>query len=60
MPHITVIINRAPPATAEEQDGVSAAVSYTPAHDATPEQVAQDVKRIYKQVKNLGSEGTSD
>jgi hypothetical protein len=55
MPHIGVIINRVPPATSDETDTVTASVTYYPPHDATEQEVAQMVKHLYKQVKNLGT-----
>jgi len=57
--HIVIIVNRAPPPTADETDSVTASVSYHVPHDATDQQVAQAVKQLFKQVKNLGSEGNT-
>lgn len=62
MSHITVIINRAPPppsSTATEAsapaDPVTAYVTYVVPHDASDADVGQMAKKLYKQVRDLGS-----
>jgi hypothetical protein len=58
MSHITIIIGRAPSGTVphdEEEDRCSAQVEYRVPHDATDVEVGQAVKRLYRQVKNLGA-----
>lgn len=62
MSHITVIINRTQPPTAgirteavEPQEGVNyVSVTYTPPDNATDAEVGQAVKRLYKQVREIG------
>jgi hypothetical protein len=58
--HITIIINRASPSTSDEQDGVTATVTYPVPHDATDQDIARNVKRLVRQVKTLGAEEDSD
>jgi hypothetical protein len=60
--HITVIINRAPPppsatsaAVADTPDPVTAYVSYAVPHEASDADVGQMAKKLYRQVKDLGS-----
>lgn len=61
MSHITVIINRAPPppsstaVTAETADPVTAYVTYVVPHEATDSEVGQMAKKLYRQVRDLGS-----
>jgi hypothetical protein len=59
MSHIVIIIDRAPPPTtseAHDSSAVNARVSWSPPDNMSDQEVAQNVKRLYKQVKNLGAE----
>jgi len=62
--HISIIINRTVPtqivagnesSTTMHSDPVSATVTYEVPHDTTDAEVGQAVKKLYKQVRELGS-----
>lgn len=62
MSHITIVINRTQPTqtsaveNAEPQSGVNyAQITYTPPDSATDAEVGQMVKKLYKQIRDLGS-----
>lgn len=63
MSHIVIIIDRAPPTGSEaeatmETPPVSARVTWTPPHDMSDAEVAQAVKRLYRQIRNLGTDNS--
>lgn len=60
MSHIVIIIDRVPPPTMsalEQQatDACTATVRYPVPHDATDEEVGKAIRKLYKQVRELGS-----
>jgi hypothetical protein len=56
MSHITIIINRAVPSElTADSEPVTAEVRYVVPHEATEADVGQAVKRLYRQVRDLGS-----
>lgn len=63
MGHITIIIDRKPPegsALADEQadNDVTAHVEYRPSDAASEQEIAQDMRRLYRQVRNLGTDNS--
>ena len=58
MSHIVIIIDRAPPpptGLAPESEAVSASVKYVVPHEATDAEVGQAVRKLVKQVRDLGA-----
>lgn len=64
MSHITIILNRAVPFGADvtsatpEDERVTASVSFTPPDAMSEADVAQHLRRLYRQVRNLGTDNT--
>lgn len=56
MSHITIIIERALPtgSAAEEVRPISAHVKWSPPDDMTDAEIGQAVRRLYKQIRDLG------
>jgi hypothetical protein len=58
MSHITIIISRAPPHGTDVQpddEQVTAEITFTPPDAMSEQEVAQNVRRLYRQIRNLGN-----
>lgn len=62
MSHITIIISRAPPSgvadSNSDDEQVTARVVFTPPDAMTEQEVTTHVRRLYRQVRNLGTDNS--
>lgn len=61
MSHITIIIDRGPPPSTDAQhddDTIRAHVEFTPPDAMSEAEVVQHVRKLYRQVRNLGTDNS--